>query len=83
MNADSDAVIEISGAGVWNPVAWIRMPIVDGTLTLKLYSSSQDVVKTLTNIPSEATVELIIPEWNSWIWVGGWRDADDALVLSI
>ncbi len=83
IHEDSEVTPQASGGGVGSPIARIKTPVVDGTLTLKLYSSSQGVVKTLTEVPSGETVELSIPEWNRWFWVGGWRDTDDELVLSI
>ncbi len=77
-------VVESADDGIVGvPVARVRTPIASGTLTLKLYSSSQGVVKTLTEVPSGDTVELSIPDWNRWYWIGGWRDDDQALVLSL
>jgi hypothetical protein len=31
-------------------------------------------------VPVPVTVS---PEWNCWHWVGGWRESDDELVLSL
>ena len=79
-NADaSEAVSD----GVGSPVVRLATPAVDGTLSIKLYSSSQGVVKTLTDVLSEETVELPISEGNRWYWISGWRDSDNALVMSI
>ena len=69
--------------GVGSPVVRLATPAVDGTLSIKLYSSSQGVVKTLTDVLSEETVELPISEGNRWYWISGWRDSDNALVMSI
>ncbi len=69
--------------GVGSPVARIQTPVVDGTLTLKLYSSSQGVLHTLNNVEGGDMVDLSLPERNLWYWIGGWRDSDNALVLSL
>ncbi len=78
-----EATSVVSHDGVGSSILRIKTPVVEGTLTLKLYSSSQGVVKTLTDVSGGDTVELSIPEWNRWFWVGGWRDSDDELVLSL
>ncbi len=69
--------------GVGSPAMQIKTPDVEGTLTLKLYSASQGVVQTLTEVSGGETVAFSLSEWNRWYWVGGWCDADDELVLSI
>ncbi len=78
-----EAASVVSHDGVGSPILRIKTPVVEGSLTLKLYSSSQGVIQTLSEVPSGETVELPLAEWNRWFWVGGWRDADDELVLSL
>lgn len=80
---NSDVTLSDGDGVVGAPVARLKTPTTDGTLTLKLYSSSQGVVQTLTGVVGGETVELSIPEWNRWFWVGGWRDTDNALVMSL
>ena len=69
--------------GVGTPTVRLMAPSVDGTLTVKLYSSKVGVVQTLSEISGGDTIELTIPEWNGWFWISGWRDADNALVMSL
>ena len=83
IHEDSDTVASEDGRGVGSPIARIKTPVVDGSLTVKLYSSSQGVLETLVNVSGGEMVELAIPEWNCWYWISGWSDADNELVLSI
>lgn len=69
--------------GVGTPTIRLKAPVVDGTLTVKLYSAKDGVVQTLSEISGGDTIELTIPEWNGWFWISGWRDADNALVMSL
>ncbi len=68
---------------VGTPVERVRMPEVEGPMTVKLYSTSKGVVQTLENVYGGEVVELQINEWNSWHWVGAWRASDDQLVFSL
>lgn len=70
-------------AGIGMPTVRLTTPAVDGTMTVKLYSSKLGVVQTLSEVSSGDIVELALPEWNGWYWISGSRDTDNALVLSI
>jgi len=72
-----------AGTGVGNPSERIVAPALDGTLTLKLWSAARGVVETREGVVGGETVEFAIPDWNCWHWIGGWREADDALVFSL
>ena len=65
------------------PAARILTPAAEGTLTLKLYSAAAGVVETRGDVAGGETVDFSLPVWNRWYWVGGWRDADGELVLSL
>lgn len=65
------------------PAARILTPAAEGTLTLKLYSAAAGVVETRGDVAGGETVNFSLPVWNRWYWVGGWRDADGELVLSL
>lgn len=80
---DAAAAQAEAGTGVGNPVERIETPAEHGALTLKLYSATRGVVETREGVAGGETVEFAIPEWNCWHWVGGWRESDDELVLSL
>lgn len=81
---DGDKAVALDPSGrAGAPVERVRMPEGDGALTVKLYSASKGVVQTLENVSGGETVNLPIGEWNSWHWVGAWRDADGKLVFSM
>ncbi len=80
---NGDATLVEADAIVGAPVARLKTPATDGTLTLKLYSSSQGVIETQEKISGGDAVEFSLPAWNRWYWVGGWRDSDNALVMSL
>lgn len=65
------------------PTVRVNTPDIDSTLTVKLYSSLQGVVETLTDVSGGEIIELDMPEWDCWYWISGRDDADDELVLSI
>ena len=69
--------------GVGSPKARIKMPSVEGTMTVRLYSSSEGVVETVDGAVGGETIELTLPKWNQWYWVSGRLDADNELVLSL
>jgi hypothetical protein len=72
-----------AGTGVGNPIERIVAPSSDGPLTLRLWSAARGVVETRTGVAGGETVEFAIPDWNCWHWVGGWRESDGELVLSL
>ncbi len=80
---DGDTTLSEGDAIVGAPVARLKTPTNAGTLTLKLYSSSQGVIETRENVAGGDTVEFSLPIWNRWYWVGGWRDTDNTLVMSL
>ena len=80
---DVDASRADAGTGVGNPIERIVAPSSDGPLTLRLWSAARGVVETRSGVAAGETVEFAIPDWNCWHWVGGWRESDDALVLSL
>ena len=80
---DVDAAQAVAGTGVGNPVERIVAPAGDGRISLKLWSAARGVVETREGVAGGETVEFAIPDWNCWHWVGGWRESDDALVLSL
>mgnify|MGYP003586469132 CR=1 FL=1 len=80
---DVDAAQAVAGTGVGNPVERIVAPAGDGRISLKLWSAARGVVETRSGVAGGETVEFAIPDWNCWHWVGGWRESDDALVLSL
>ncbi len=81
MKKNRESTVEEEGVGC--PVVRLVAPAADGSLTVKLYSATQGVVQTLSSISSGDIVELPLSEWNLWYWIGGWRDSDNELVLSI
>jgi hypothetical protein len=80
---DAAAARADAGTGVGNPIERIVVPASDGPLTLKLWSAAHAVVETRTGVAGGETVEFEIPDWNCWHWVGGWRESDGELVLSL
>ena len=72
-----------AGTGVGNPIERIVAPSSDGPLTLRLWSAARGVVETRSGVAAGETVEFAIPDWNCWHWVGGWRESDGELVLSL
>ena len=72
-----------AGTGVGNPSERIVAPEADGPITLRLWSAARGVVETREGVVGGETVEFAIPDWNCWHWIGGWRESDDALVLSL
>ena len=40
-------------------------------------------METRGDVAGGETVDFSLPVWNRWYWVGGWRDADGELVLSL
>ncbi len=79
---EGDAVVEQTD-GVGCPIVRMQPPIADGTMTLKLYSSTEGVIETQEDVPSGEAVEFSLPDWNRWYWIGGWRDDDQKLVVSL
>ena len=72
-----------AGTGVGNPIERIVAPSSDGPLTLRLWSAARGVVETRSGVVGGETVEFASPDWNCWHWVGGWRESDGELVLSL
>lgn len=62
----------------------INMPAnVQGTMTLRLYSFTQErYIQTVNNVRSTDVYDFTVPAWDQWYWVGVWRDSDGELVLS-
>ncbi len=81
LNGSSSHAIDKGGVG--SPFICIRAPETNETLTLKLYSSSRGVVQTLTEVFGGEDLALSLPELNTWYWIGGWRNSDSELVLSL
>ncbi len=81
INKNGESTMDVDGVG--SPVVRLVAPAADSPLTVKLYSASQGVVQTLSGVSGGDRVELPLSEWNRWYWVGGWRDSDNELVLSI
>lgn len=77
------AVASGTSDGVGLPVERVRMPESGEPLTVKLYSVSKGVVQTLEDVVGGEIVELQIADWNTWHWVGVWRDSDGRLVFSL
>jgi hypothetical protein len=70
-------------SGVGDPIVRITTPDIQETMTVKLYSSSDGVIQSLTEVLGNQALEMALPKWNRWYWVSGWRDSDNQLVMSL